>query len=130
LEDDPLEFDCRLWRTATKHTEDMIRRHYFDKKTLGSGWSPEKRAKMQGTSLTMEVIARMTKDDPEHSLRLVLKSPSRCDGCCFPLMNPHLKRIGVAWENGDFEARSYFYFTADLSSDAEVDVNGTKMKDC
>jgi len=89
---DDLVFDCRLWKAAAMHSEDMAARDYLDHYTKGTTQSFWQRAHDQGTSARGEVIAKSTTASGGKVLEQWLTSR---EGYCEGIMDPRNKRFGA-----------------------------------
>jgi len=85
----PLKFDCRLWRAARLHSQDMADQNYFSHTSL-DGRRFWERADQQGIRANAENIARGS-SDPQRVLQLWAGS----SGHCRSMMNPRYTMMGV-----------------------------------
>jgi len=87
----PLIFDCRLWKAAQLHSQDMADKGYFSHTSLDGRrfWD---RAGEQGIGASAENIARGS-SDPDSVLRLWAGSSGHCSN----MMNPAYTMMGVGY---------------------------------
>jgi len=90
----PARFDCRLWRAAQLHSQDMREQSYFAHASL-SGRSPWDRAAEQGTTANAENIAGGY-GEPQQTLDQFKKS----DAHCRVMMSPLRTVVGVGYAAG------------------------------
>jgi len=89
-----LKFDCKLWRVAQLHSQDMADNDYFSHSSK-DGRSPWDRAAAEGTSANGENIAA-----GDGSAQGVLEQWKNSDGHCKNMMSPGFKAIGVGHGQG------------------------------
>merc|ERR1719356_415449 len=86
-----LEFDCRLWRAALGHSQDMGNRKYFDH-VSPEGKDPFDRSAAEGLPTFSENIAA-----GDQSAAGTLEQWKKSDGHCVNMMNADHNRFAVAY---------------------------------
>lgn len=100
---EPLQFDCRLWRAAQLHSQDMADSGYFSHYSQ-DGRSPWDRSEAQGISANGENIAAGFA-----SAQDTLEQWKNSDGHCRNMMKPNHKLFAVGYAfNGDSRYRHYW----------------------
>jgi len=87
----PLQFDCRLWRAAQLHSQDMADQAYFSHDSK-DGRSPWDRAEAQGIRANGENIA-----GGRDTAQGVLEQWKNSDGHCRNMGNPAFKLFAVGY---------------------------------
>mmetsp|Transcript_45504 Transcript_45504/g.105116 ORF Transcript_45504/g.105116 Transcript_45504/m.105116 type:complete len:592 (-) Transcript_45504:92-1867(-) len=88
---DALKFECRLWRAAKGHSQDMADQNYFSHTTQSDGKSPWDRARAQGISANGENIAASCT-----TAECALEQWKLSDAHCHNLMDPSFNMFSVA----------------------------------
>lgn len=104
-----MKFECRLWRAAKGHSQDMADQNYFSHTAL-DGRSPWERARAQNINANGENIAASCRT-PE----CVLEQWKLSDAHCHNLMNPNFKMFAVAVGHNSNSDWKYYWtqmFTA------------------
>lgn len=100
---EPLKFDCRLWRAAQLHSQDMADNNYFSHDSQ-DGRSPWDRASAQGISANAENIAAGSS-----TASGTLTQWKNSDGHCRNMMNPSFTLFAVGYGyNADSSYRHYW----------------------
>merc|ERR1719356_2298080 len=86
-----LEFDCRLWRAALGHSQDMGNRNYFDH-VSPEGNDPFDRSAAEGLPTFSENIAAGKRSASE-----TLEQWKNSDGHCVNMMDETHNRFAVAY---------------------------------
>lgn len=108
----PLKLDCRLWKAAKLHSQDMADQNYFNHNSM-DGRSPWDRASAQGISANGENIAAGNSD-----AQGVLDAWKNSDGHCRNMGNPGFKlfAIGYGYNSGS----SYKHYWTQMFKADEV----------
>jgi len=111
----PLKFDCRLWKAAQLHSEDMSANNYFSHSSQ-DGRSPWTRARAQNIRANGENIAA-----GRASAADILDMWKASKGHCHNMMKPAFTAIGVGYGPG---GRYRHYWTQMFANDAgELDTS-------
>jgi len=113
-----LQLDCRLWKAAYLHSQDMAERGYFDHMTLSTGETPWDRAQEQGISANAENIA-MGYPTAEAALEGLKASNGHCNN----MMRPSLKLVGVGYAEADGNRRWTQLFSSLEKTAEELDAS-------
>mmetsp|Transcript_91222 Transcript_91222/g.294867 ORF Transcript_91222/g.294867 Transcript_91222/m.294867 type:complete len:480 (-) Transcript_91222:428-1867(-) len=97
-----LKLNCKLWRAAQLHSQDMADNEYFSHSSK-DGRSPWDRAAAQGTSANGENIAA-----GDGLAQGVLEHWKNSDSHCKNMMSPGFKAIGVGHGQGVGVCRHYW----------------------
>jgi len=111
-----LQLDCRLWRAAYLHSQDMADRGYFDHETLGTGETPWDRAEEQGISANAENIAM-----GYTTAEAALEGFKASNGHCNNMMRSSLKLVGVGYAEADGSPRWTQLFSSLEKTPEELD---------
>jgi len=120
----PLEWNCKLWRAARLHAEDMADRDYFDHYTepteaYPDGLSPWQRASAQGTSANGENIAAGS-STAAHALEQWKGS----NGHCLNMMYYGTAKISMAVGYGYDAGSNYRHYWVQMFSAEDGDIDG------
>jgi hypothetical protein len=113
-----LQLDCRLWKAAYLHSQDMADRDYFDHDTLGTGESPWDRAEAQGISASGENIAM-----GYFTAEATLEGFKASNGHCNNMMKASYTLVGVGYGEGQGNRRWTQLFSRPLLGADEADVS-------
>ncbi|CAE8616167.1 unnamed protein product [Polarella glacialis] len=108
----PLKFDCRLWKAAQLHSQDMADNNYFSH-TSQDGRSPWDRASAQGISANAENIAAGSS-----TAQGTLDQWKSSDGHCLNMMNPSYPVFAVGY--GYNSGSSYKHYWTQMLSSSNV----------
>ncbi|CAE8630945.1 unnamed protein product [Polarella glacialis] len=108
----PLKFDCRLWKAAQLHSQDMADNNYFSH-TSQDGRSPWDRASAQGISANAENIAAGSS-----TAQGTLDQWKSSDGHCLNMMNPSYPVFAVGY--GYNSGSSYKHYWTQMLSSSSV----------
>jgi len=113
----PLKFDCRLFKAAREHSQDMVDLNYFSHDSL-DGRSFMDRTWAAGLSANAENIAAAC-EDAACSFRQLRDSDAHCNN----LMNPGMKMFAVSRANGTDSMYNYYWTQLMSAEDADPDTS-------
>mmetsp|Transcript_74597 Transcript_74597/g.215564 ORF Transcript_74597/g.215564 Transcript_74597/m.215564 type:complete len:442 (+) Transcript_74597:74-1399(+) len=112
-----LEFDCRLWKAAQLHSQDMGQRNYFSH-TSPSGTDPFDRSSAQGLGTFNENIAAGNKDSPA-----AMEQWKKSDGHCTNMMKATHNRFGVGYAYAASSTYKHYWTQLFAQSSGSVDTS-------